>query len=175
MNKAAISNVEILEMIAPQFKSSIMQGYAGRSASSTNKKRNQYIYLKYGLLTLSPFHNKEIIHFAKNIGHKANINKKHSLGKHYFLQYIFNRTILTKMLIFQKKNTPVPSLSDPYIIKNINDLTFKTKDLRFEEILRIINNDKTKTISNKLYITYNNLSFFNILYTYLKFHSILKK
>lgn len=174
MRKPVISNVDILNRVAPQFKFPIMQGYAGRSASSTNKKRNQYIYLKYGLLTLSPFHNKKIIKFAKNIGYKANINKNHSLGKNYFLQYIFIRKILTKLLIFQKKNTPVPSLSDSYIINNISALALKSNDLRFKEIIRLIRNDHSMTISNKLYKTNNNLSFFNILYSYFKFHTTKK-
>ena len=67
-----------------------------------------------------------------------------------------------------------PSLSDSYIINNISALALKSNDLRFKEIIRLIRNDHSMTISNKLYKTNNNLSFFNILYSYFKFHTTKK-
>ena len=176
MNKAIISNLKILEMIAPQFKSSIIQGYAGRSASSSNKKRNQYIFNKYGLNVLSPFHSKTVGLFASNLPESEKRNRTGSyLGKIFFLQYLEKFSILSDELVFQKKNSPAVSLSDIYIEKNKEYLISKIEVAKKNEILKLINCDFTKNISNKIYKSHNNLNFVNILYTYLKFHSTIIK
>jgi len=165
----SFSNIEILNLICPTNKNILSLGYAGRSASSTNKKRNQYIYLKYGLNTLSPFYNRSIINFAKNIKDSLKISSAHNLGKDFFLKYLSSYAILSDDIIYQKKQSPIVSKFH-YSLKNyLSFLKVNYKYLKRDAFERKLKFDISVGLSDRIFKSYFQYNYFFNLYTYFNF------
>lgn len=167
--KNALSNLDILNLIHPNHTNMLDQGYAGRSASSSNKQRNQYIFLRHGTFAISPFYNKKIITFAKRLANDKKISKEHNLGKDYFLKYLKYKNILSDTLIYQSKQSPVVTNAEKSLFKYFNYLKINSNYLNIKKLKVKIKLDISVKIANKIYKNFYAHNFFYNIYTYFNF------